>query len=67
MTELTTTNGNGPGSGSAPRILADEELVILPNEHRFGVPATVKRSGKGHATEAAVAGLPLMAERPVPG
>jgi PPOX class probable F420-dependent enzyme len=48
MTELTTTNENESSSGPAPRILNDEELVRLLGEQRFGVLATVKRSGHPH-------------------
>jgi PPOX class probable F420-dependent enzyme len=48
MTELTTTNENESGSGPAPRILTDEELVSLLSEQQFGVLATVKRSGHPH-------------------
>ncbi|GAA3092165.1 PPOX class F420-dependent oxidoreductase [Streptosporangium carneum] len=48
MTELTATNENEPGSGPAPRILTEEELVNLLGEQRFGVLATVKTSGHPH-------------------
>ncbi|MEU4833624.1 TIGR03618 family F420-dependent PPOX class oxidoreductase [Streptosporangium sp. NPDC023615] len=48
MTEPTATNENDQVSGPAPRVLTDGELVSLLGGQRFGVLATVRRSGHPH-------------------
>ncbi|MBA6441732.1 pyridoxamine 5'-phosphate oxidase family protein [Streptomyces sp. GMR22] len=53
---MTTTENNSPangaetkpGAGPAPRVLTEEELSKTLRDQRFGVLATVRRSGHPH-------------------
>ncbi|MFD0023392.1 TIGR03618 family F420-dependent PPOX class oxidoreductase [Streptomyces sp. NPDC058382] len=41
---------HGPGTGPGPRVLTDAELSRLLQEQRFGVLASVRRTGHPHLT-----------------
>ncbi|MFE2186600.1 pyridoxamine 5'-phosphate oxidase family protein [Streptomyces sp. NPDC059455] len=41
----TSGAGTKPGAGPAPRVLTDDELSRILSDQRFGVLATIKRSG----------------------